>query len=70
MVHNPFSATSHELQIQILHSKFQSWYAGLLWKLHTNFNEAAYVYNTFDDIDIFVKHFWDDLPEFTATSQT
>ena len=39
-------------------------------KLHTNFDEAAYVYNTFDDIDIFVKHFWDNLPEFTATSQT
>jgi len=36
-------------------------------KLHTNFDEAAYVYNTFDYIDIFVKHFWDDL---TATSQT
>ena len=33
--------------------------------LHTNFDEAAYI--TFDDIEIFVKHFWDDLPEFTAT---
>ena len=56
-------------QIQILHSKLQSWYAGLLWN-YTQTDEAAYVYNTFDDIDIFVKHFWDDLPEFTATSQT
>ena len=54
-------------QIQILHSKFKSWYAGHLWKLHTNFDETAYI--TFDIIDIFVKHFCDDLPEFTATSQ-
>ena len=35
---------------------------------YTQTDEAAYI--TFDDIDIFVKHFWDDLPEFTATSQT